>query len=120
MNRKSKDLRKVYLRLKKSNKSVIEIANTLAVSRQTIYNWNKLSEVNILTEPSKTTVKPTFDTEELKAYMIDHPSNFYKETAMHFNKSIPTIHRYGKIFGLTRKKAKTHYKEADPDLKKNS
>ena len=52
MNRKSKDLRKVYLRLKKKNKSVVEIAQTIGVSRQTIHNWNNLPEPDLFTKPS--------------------------------------------------------------------
>jgi transposase len=120
MNRKGKDLRSVYLRLKKKKKPVAKIAETIGVSRQTIYNWNSLSESSLFTEPSKTTVKPTFDITELREYMLDNPGNFYKETANVFGKSIATIHRYAKKFGITRKKFKTTYKEQKPELKKSS
>lgn len=108
----------------KMSKSTSEIAQVLGVSRRTIFNWKKIvkeyNEDKLFTEPSKTTVKPSFNTQELKEFMLANPSNFYKETAKKFNKSISTIHRYSKKFGITRKKFKTTYKESDPELKKSS
>jgi transposase len=124
MNRISIPIRKSFLRMLKMNKSAIEISKVLGISTRTVFNWKKIVKEDVedkfLTEPSKVTVSPTFDTEELKQYMLNNPDNFYKETAKVFGKSVATIHRYGKIFGITRKKFKTTYKESKPELKKSS
>jgi transposase len=119
MNRTSLDLRQVFLRLNEAKKPVVEIAAIIGVSRQTIYNWRKIEKEKLLTEPSKTTVKPSFDISELKDYIIANPFAFNKEIAVVFGKSKNTIQKWRSRMGFKRKKAKTSYKEADLELKKS-
>ena len=119
MNRKSRDLRRIYLRLKKQGKSVIEIAGILNVSRQTIYNWQKLTEESIFKEPPKSTRSPSLNLNTLKEYIDNNPFLLNREIAEVFNCSKNTIQKWRQRLGFTRKKAKSKYKEANPELKKS-
>ena len=106
--------------MQKVGKSVSEIAQTLGVKRQTVYNWQKLDESNLLVEPSKNTRKPPPKLEEFKKYVEEHAFEFNKEIAPVFNTSKSSIQRWRQRLDFTRKKAKTSYKESDEDLKKSS
>lgn len=124
MNRTSNDLRKLFLRLKNQGKGIIEIANIVGVSRQTVNNWNKViaeyGEERFLKEPSKSTRKPSIDLKLLKKYIEENPSAFNKEIAIVFNSSKNVIQKFRQRLGFNRKKFKTTYKESDPELKKSS
>ena len=108
--------------MQKAGKSVSETAQTLGIKRQTVYNWQKLNESNLLIEPSKNTRKPPPKLEEFKKYVEEqeHAFEFNKEIATAFNTTKSTIQRWRQRLDFTRKKAKTTYKEADSELKKNS
>lgn len=118
MNRTSNDIRQVFLRLHKSGKSVIEISQILGVSRQTIYDWIKQSESKLLKVPNPNTQKPTPKLSELDAYIKKHPFAFNKEIAQALQMSRSAVQRWRKKLGYSRKKAKTTYKESNPELKK--
>jgi len=122
MNRKNNLIREIFLRMQKAGKSVSETAQTLGIKRQTVYNWQKLNESNLLIEPSKNTRKPPPKLEEFKKYVEEqeHAFEFNKEIATAFNTTKSTIQRWRQRLDFTRKKAKTTYKEADSELKKNS
>ena len=120
MNRKNNSVREIFLRMQESGKKVTDIAQTLGVTRQTIYDWKKLDENKLFTEPPKNTSKPPPQLEELRKYIEDNPFAFNKEIAPVFNKTKSTIQRWRQKLGFRRKKAKTTYKEANPELKKSS
>ena len=120
MNRKNTSLREIFLRMLKAGKKVVEIAQTLGVSRQTIHSWKKLDEIKLLTEPSKNTRKPPQKLEELREYITQNPFAFNREIAKALETNKSNIQRWRRRLGFKRKKAKTTYKEADPELKKSS
>ena len=109
--------------MNKFEKSVIEIAGVIGVKRQTTHNWKKLlkqpnGQEILLLEPPKSTRKPSFDIDELQAYIEQNPFAFDKEIGLIFGKGKSTIHKWRKRLNFKRKKAKTTYKEAASELKK--
>jgi Transposase len=118
MNKTNIELRKVYLRMKKLGSSAVLIAAATGVKIRNVYNWDKLSEEELLVEPNKNTRKPTFDIEALKQYITDNPFAFNKEIGKVFGKHKNTIQYWRSKLGFKRKKAKTTYREADSELKK--
>lgn len=80
MNRTSNDLRKVFLRMHKMGKKVAEIAQILGVKRQTIHQWQKIGENQLLIEPSKNTRKP-LQIAKFQEYVDQNPFAFNKEIA---------------------------------------
>jgi Transposase len=118
MNKTDIELRKVYLRMKKLGSSAVEIAAATGVKIRNVYNWDKLSEEELLVEPNKSTRKPTFDIEALKQYITDNPFAFNIEIGKVFRKHKNTIQYWRSKLGFKRKKAKTTYREADDELKK--
>lgn len=120
MNRNSNEIRQVFLRLYKANKSISEIAQILGLTRQTIYNWKKLEESKLLTIPSLNTRKPPAKLQELNEYIKQNPFAFNKEIAKELNTSKSSIQRWRQRLNISRKKAKTTYKESDIELKKTS
>jgi transposase len=120
MNRNNNQIREIFLRMQKAGKSVIEIAQTLGVKRQTIYNWKALKEEELLKEPSKTTRETKLDLVKFKEYLEKNPFAFHREVAEVFGMKKSAAHKWRKKLGLTRKKAKTTYKESDEELKKSS
>jgi hypothetical protein len=104
--------------MKKLGSSAVLIAATTGVKIRNIYNWDKLSEEELLVEPNKNTRKPTFDIEALKQYITENPFAFNKEISKVFGKHENTIQYWRSKLGFKRKKAKTTYREADDELKK--
>ena len=118
MNKSSKDLRQVFLRMNKAGSSAVEIAKVIGKTRQTIYNWRNTEEGKLLTDQKLNTRKPSIDLVLFKKYVEDNPFAFNRELAFKFNSCIKTVHKWKNRLGFKRKKAKTTYKEADQDLKK--
>jgi hypothetical protein len=118
MNKTDIELRKVYLRMKKLGSSAVSIAAATGVKIRNIYNWDKLSDEELLVEPNKSANKPSFDIEALKQYINDNPFAFNKEIGKVFGKHKNTIQYWRSKLGFKRKKAKTTYREADSELKK--
>ena len=119
MNRKNNSIREIFQRMHKMGKKVAEIAQILGVKRQTIHQWKKMGENQLLIEPSKNTIKP-LEIAKFQEYVDQNPFAFNKEIAPVFGVTKSTIQRWKKRLGFTRKKAKTSYKEADLELKKSS
>jgi transposase len=111
MNKTDIELRKVYLRMKKLGKSNKEVSESTGVCQSTIRNWKKYTEQELLTEPSKSTRKPTFDIQVLQQHFQDNPLSFNKEVAEVIGKTKSTIQRWRHKLGFTRKKVKTTYKD---------
>jgi transposase len=120
MNKTDIELRKVYLRMKKLGKSNKEVSESTGVCQSTIRNWKNFTEEQLLSEPSKSTRKPTFDIEVLQQHFQDNPLSFNKEVAEVIGKTKSTIQRWRHKLGFTRKKVKTTYKEADQSKKNSS
>ena len=105
------------------DKKVSDIAKSVGLSIRTIYNWKALikkdgGEEELLSEPPSNTRKPTFKVIDLKSRIEQNPFEFNKELAIVFGKSESTIQRWRHKLGFKRKKAKTTYREANPELKK--
>ena len=120
MNKSSKDLRQVFLRMNKAGLSAVAIAATIGLSRQTVYNWRNTLEDKLLVDISHSTRKPSIDLVEFKKYIEDNPFVFNRELAAKFKRGIKTVHKWRHKLGFKRKKAKTTYKEANDELKKTS
>ena len=120
MNKSSKDLRQVFLRMNKAGLSAVAIAATIGLSRQTVYNWRNTLEDKLLVDISYSTRKPSIDLVEFKKYIEDNPFVFNRELAAKFKRGIKTVHKWRHKLGFKRKKAKTTYKEANDELKKTS
>ena len=120
MNKSSKDLRQVFLRMNKAGSSAVSIAKVIGKTRQTVYNWRNTEEQKLLSNPNKSTyVEPDF-IPKLKQYFENNPFDFNKEIGTKFDLGKSSIHRWRHKLGFKRKKAKTTYREADSDLKKTS
>lgn len=120
MNKTKIEYRKVFLRMCKLGKSAKEICEVIGVKIRTIYNWKNITQEELLKEPNKSTRVPTFDINALKEYIEENPFAFNKEIAIVFGKDKNTIQSWRRKLGFKRKKAKTSYKEASEELKKNS
>lgn len=118
MNKSSKDLRQVFLRMNKAGSSAVSIAATIGLSRQTVYNWRNIQEDKLLVDNNYSTRKPSINLDEFKKYIEENPFVFNKELAVKFNRGIKTVHKWRHKLGFKRKKAKTIYREADVELKK--
>jgi transposase len=118
MNKSSKDLRQVFLRMNKAGFSAVEIAKVIGKSRQTVHNWRNIDEAKLLSDPNPNTQKSSIDLVKFKQYIEDNPFAFNRELATEFNSAIKTVHKWKHRLGFNRKKAKTTYKEADDELKK--
>ena len=122
MNKTNLQLRKVLLRMFKLGKSAKEISETTGIKIRTVYNYLKIfkteGETKVLLEPPKNTRIPSPKIAILKEYVRNNPFAFNKEAAVALQTHKNNIQRWKQNLGLTRKKAKTSYKEADPDLKK--
>ena len=118
MNKSSKDLRQVFLRMNKSGISAIEIAKVIGKSRQTVHNWKNTQEDKLLSDPKSSTRVPSIDLVAFEKYIQDNPFAYNRELAVEFNICNKTAHKWKLRLGFKRKKAKTTYKEADEDLKK--
>jgi len=106
----------------KMGKSVAEISKITEIKIRTVYNYlkNQKNDENILFDPPKNTRKPSLELDKLQKYIEENPFAFNKEVAKIFEKSAKTIQKWRKKLGFKRKKARKTYKEADPELKKNS
>jgi transposase len=111
MNKTDIELRKVYLRMKNLGKPIVEIHQATGVNLKTLYSWKNFTEEQLLSEPSKSTRKPTFDIEVLQQHFQDNPLSFNKEVAEVIGKTKSTIQRWRHKLGFTRKKVKTTYKD---------
>ena len=118
MNKSSKDLRQVFLRMNKAGLSAVAIAATIGTSRQTVYNWRNTLEDKLLVDINYSTRKPSIDLVEFKKYIEENPFVFNRELAAKFKRGIKTVHKWRHKLGFKRKKAKTTYKEANDELKK--
>jgi Transposase len=120
MNKSSKDLRNVFLRMNKSGSSAVDIAKVIGKTRQTVYNWRKLEEDKLLQDGVTNTQKPSIDLAVFKDYVEKNPFAFNHELATEFNRAIKTVHKWKTRLGFTRKKARTTYGESSEELKKTS
>lgn len=118
MYRTSNDLRKVFMRMNKAGSSAVAIASCLNVSRQTVHQWKRLDESQLLKEGNVNTRRPSLDLDSLKRYILDNPFAFDREVGSVFGRSIKTIHKWRHRLGFKRKKVKTTYLEADLESKK--
>jgi transposase len=108
----------------KLGKTVAEINEITGIKIRTIYNHIKTlkerGEGKLLSNPPKNTRKPPAKLVKLKEYIQENPFTFNKEVAIALKTNKTNIQRWRKKLGLTRKKAKTTYKESDEELKKSS
>jgi transposase len=120
MNKSSKDLRQVFLRMNKAGVSAVEIAKVIGKSRQTVHKWRNIDESKLMSDPNPNTQKPSIDLLEFKKYLEANPFAFNRELVDEFGGTIKTMHKWKHRLGFNRKKARTTYKEADDELKKTS
>ena len=120
MNKTSLELRKVYLRMKKLNKPVEEIAEVIGVTIRSVKNWSKLTEEEILHEPNKITHTTKLDLIKFKDYIQANPTMFNKEIGEVFGIKKTNVSKWIYKLGFVRKQVRTTYREADPELKKTS
>ena len=78
MNRKNNSIREIFQRMHKMGKKVAEIAQILGVKRQTIHQWKKMGENQLLIEPSKNTRKP-LEIAKFQEYVDQNPFAFNPE-----------------------------------------
>lgn len=127
MSRASNEKRSIFLTLFREKQKPIRIATILGVTRQTITNWirsiKKSGEGEIMiNKRALVTIKAgsKFDLEALRIEFDNNPFGFNHEIGAKFGMSKTVVQRYRQKFGYSRKVAKKSYKEADPELKKNS
>lgn len=123
MSRISNEKREIFNRLHSKDMKPIDIANILGVSRRTIMNWInilKTNNVSCLYRIYKPLGKPSrFDLEKMKKEFEDNKFSFNYEIADILNCSTSLVCYFRNKLGYTHKKARTVYKEADEELKKN-
>jgi transposase len=120
MSRTSNDLRKVFLNLYKKGSKPIEIANILNVTRQTVTNWIrriKLNSEENFFDIYKPKGRPlTINIDELKKEFETNRTAYNREIADKFNSNDSTIAYWRHKLGYSKKKARTTYKESNPDI----
>ena len=124
MSRTSNDLRKVFLNLYKKGSKPIEIASILNVTRQTVTNWIRRIKLNS-EENFFNIYKPkgrplTINIDELKKEFEINRTAYNREIADKFNSNDSTIAYWRHKLGYSKKKARTTYKESNPELKKST
>jgi Transposase len=118
MYRTSNDLRQVFLRLKKQGKGLIEISDTIGVSRQSLWTWSKMTDEELMKIGNKSTRQPSIDLENLQKYYLENPYKFDWEVGLVFGVAKSTIQKWREKLKITRKVTTKSYKEANPELKK--
>lgn len=103
MNRKSNEVRQIFMRINGKGKSAKETGELIGVTEQTIHNWRKKSEEELLKEGNKNTQKPSIDLEELRIYLEENPQVLTRELADKFKRGIKTMHKWRKRLGFVKK-----------------
>ena len=123
MSRASNELRNVFFKLYKNGQKPKEIADIIGVTRQTVTNWIrklKVSDEKTLLVIKQNRNPPRFDLELFEKTCIERPFLLNRELGAIFGFNATTAGKYRKRLNFSRKKARTVYKESDPELKKNS
>lgn len=124
MTRFSNEIRKTFIRLKNLKIKHKDIAPILGTGLKTLSTWNKLltekGDKEFLKINRYDNSKPLVYQENLKTIFIENPysTNFELESLCNLDKN--TIQYWRKKLGFTYKKGDKKYREAKPELKKNS
>jgi transposase len=118
MNRKGNDIRKLYKKLKQEGREQKEICSIIGISEVTTCVWNKIPDDLFLTEPNKSTRKPSIDLNQLKELNCDNPMATNEELGKILNCSKNIVQKYRQKLGFKRKVTTKTYLESDEELKK--
>ena len=101
----SLDFRKKVLAYCTKTGNISEAAEVFQISRNTIYQWQKLKEkTGDLRHQVKGTKPRKVDRDKLKNYLKTHPDAYLTEIASEFDCHPTAIHYALKAMGYTRKK----------------
>ena len=124
MSRINNDKREIFVRLHLTGMKAIDIAFILGVTRRTVDNWITFLKSNPVDSLYIAKIRPSRPGKvNIEAVRQEFESNkfaFNSEIAEKFNCCNQYISRLRHKLGYTRKKARTVYKEANEELKKNS
>jgi len=96
----------------------LELNRETQLSQNSNEGEKKLGEAGLMLESGKKTRQTKLDLVKFQEYLEENPTKFNREIGEVFGIKKSAAHKWKKRLGMTRKNAKTSYKEADLALKK--